>query len=259
MLVLFVAAMFLNLSADGASVGVAQMPDKIAAVDTSFAEGGADPEARELGQRHLRLMEQAVAAEGAAFAQPIQFSVVTLPAFSNAKANLNAPKWPPSMALVSPWLAIAESAAGVTEMTLFVSDLRVMADMNMLGRQVDPEAFLPSGDLQTISYHCLADSSAAYVGAVEAGEEPEMSVLAGGCVPSLQVPHLFELFKSSPQVFFAPFDMAVLGQMKANRDATEPLYLQLYTDLVREGAAAFQANAGENLEWWHPAVQSDVR
>ncbi len=211
-----------------------------------------DPEVLDLARRHETLLRAALAEAGVA---PARVSVMALPGISDWGADVPHEP-PPTAALTSPWLNMERDAEGGIALTLFVSDLRILADVDLLARKADPAAYDKRGGLRTISPGCLSEAAQRYVDAATSGRVPGAALFEGGCVPDALVPHLLGLFASARQVYFAPFDIAVLERLLAVRGESEAFYSRLYPLLVRHGVDALDAGGASGAGWWHRAIRA---
>ncbi|WP_234171602.1 hypothetical protein [Ruegeria pomeroyi] len=212
-----------------------------------------DADARALARRHRGLLEAALAATGYG-GKPVELTVMTAPAFTDSTAG--PVSWPPSGArLVSPWLALSKTGSGRVSLTLFASDLRVIADGALRAQDAAPEAFATGPGWRSMSFACLARAAESYVSHVSAGQPPESWAVAEDCVPGPLAGPLAWAFRTAPQNFFVPFDMTVTKWIEMERGNSAAFYKALYVALLRHGLPLLDDEAGAVDTWWHAALR----
>ncbi len=260
---LFASALVLNLgciSADaadtfykGSNIGMAawEMPYEIQYVHNGQSDLDAD--AISLAQRHAKVITAAIA-DGGVDASQIDMSVVFADAFTDADSGPI--PWPPlGETMISPWLAMTKKGSDTIRLTLFVSDLRVIADSALRARGAAPTSYQTGPEWAVMPYTCLAQATEEYVTQVTSERISEQIKISTDCVPKSFVSHLLWLFQSAPQNFFAPFEISVMGRIETERHESMKFYERLYVGLIRSGISALNHEAGTELTWWHKALR----
>lgn len=211
-----------------------------------------DEDALRLARQHLDLLVAAMAAAGRV-GVPVDLTVMTAPAFTDSTAGLVS--WPPVGArLVSPWLALSKTGSGRVSLTLFASDLRVIADGALRAQGAAPEAYATGPGWRSMSFACLAGATESYVSHVSAGQPSESWAATDDCVPGPLAGPLAWAFRTAPQNFFVPFDMTVTKWIETERGNSAAFYKALYAALLRHGLPLLDDEAGAADTWWHAAL-----
>lgn len=205
--------------------------------------------------RHVKMLSHLLENTAHSPVGGFRVRVLAQAAFSDTPSGT----WPPgAVALVSPWLALKDTSDGGIELTLLVSDLRIIGDWSLADQATSPEGYQQIAEIEPISYQCLGMVADRYVSEVTLGRVPSLSIFDDSCVSTVFAPHLLKLFDASPKNFFAPFDQSVLMRLEQLRADSDGFYKRLYSELVERGLNSLEAGETTTPNWWHSALAAVV-